>query len=119
MKEGLDKESEAQIAKELTRLLGYAPVDWSAEALMHNTHNVVTDGIWRARAGSASVVLKVVSPGDDAAASEEWSPSEVPSHWNYWEREALAYESASRRSTRRPASPARASWPRTAVRTGT
>jgi len=26
-------------------------------------------------------------------ASEEWSPSEVPSHWNYWEREALAYES--------------------------
>ena len=93
MKEGLDKESEAQIAEELARLLGHAPVEWSAEALTHNTHNVVTGGIWRVRAGSASVVLKVVSPGGEVVASGEWSPSEDPSHWNYWEREVLAYES--------------------------
>ena len=91
--EGPDKGSETQIVEELTRLLGHTPVGWSAEALTHNTYNAVTGGIWRVRAGSASVVLKVVSPGDDAAASEEWSPSEVPTHWNYWEREALAYES--------------------------
>jgi hypothetical protein len=93
VKESLHKRSEAPIVEELTRLLGQTPVDWSAEALTHNTHNAVTTGIWRVRAGSASVVLKVVSPGVDAAASEEWRSSEVPSHWNYWEREALAYES--------------------------
>ena len=94
MKEdGLHKGGEAQIVEELTRLLGHAPVDWSAEALTHNTYNAVTAGIWRVRAGSVSVVLKVISPGGEVVASEEWSSSEVPSHWNYWEREALAYES--------------------------
>jgi hypothetical protein len=87
-----DKGSEPRIVEELTRLLGHAPVGWSADALTHNTRNAVTSGIWRVRAGFVSVVLKVVSPGDGAA-SDEWSPSEVPSHWNYWEREALAYES--------------------------
>jgi phosphotransferase family enzyme len=92
--ESLHKGSEAPIVDELTKLLGHRPVDWSAEALTHNTHNAVTSGIWRVRAGSASVVLKVVSPGGGVVASEEWSPSEVPSHWNYWEREALAYESS-------------------------
>jgi hypothetical protein len=93
VEESSEEGSETRIVEELTRLLGQAPVEWSAEALTHNTYNVVTGGIWRVRAGSASVVLKVVSPADDAAASEEWSPSEEPSHWNYWEREALAYES--------------------------
>ena len=88
-----DKGSETQILEELTQLLGHAPVDWSMETLTHNTRNAVTSGIWRVRAGSVSVVLKEVSPGDGAAASEEWSPSGVPSHWDYWEREALAYES--------------------------
>jgi hypothetical protein len=91
--DGPHKGGEAQIVEELTRLLGHAPVDWSAEALTHNTYNTVTAGIWRVRAGSASMVLKVISPGGEMVASEEWSPSEVPSHWNYWEREALAYES--------------------------
>ncbi len=62
--------------------------------MTHNTHNAVTAGIWRIQAGSASFVLKVLSPGGEVVASEEWSPSEVPSHWNYWEREALAYESS-------------------------
>jgi len=86
------KDSEAQIVEELTKLLGHAPVDWSAEILTHNTNNAVTAGIWRVRFGSASVVLKVLSPSGTAS-SGEWSPSEMPSHWNYWEREALAYES--------------------------
>ncbi len=88
--ESLRKGGEALIVEELTRLLGHAPAGWSAEILTHNTRNAVTDGIWRVRAGSASVVLKVVSPGGEEVASEEWSPSEVPSHWNYWEREALS-----------------------------
>jgi hypothetical protein len=91
--ENLHKGGEAQIVEELARLLGHAPVDWSAEPLTHNTNNAVTAGIWRVRTGSASLVLKVISPGGEVVASEEWSPSVVPSHWNYWEREALAYES--------------------------
>lgn len=91
--ESLHKGSEAPIVEELTRLLGHTPAEWSAETLRHNTHNAVTAGIWRVRVGSASFVLKLVSPGGEVVASEEWSPSEVPSHWNYWEREALAYES--------------------------
>jgi hypothetical protein len=92
--ESLHKGGGAPVVVELTRLLGHAPLDWSAEAMTHNTHNAVTGGIWRVQAGSASFVLKVLSPGGEVVASEEWSPSEVPSHWNYWEREALAYESS-------------------------
>jgi hypothetical protein len=93
-KVGLHKEGEAPIVEELARLLGDAPVDCSAEPMTHNSHNAVTAGVWRVRSGSASVVLKVISPGGEVVASEEWGPSEEPSHWNYWEREALAYESA-------------------------
>ncbi len=89
--EGPDKRNEARFVRELTGLLGHAPDEWSAEPLTHNIRNAVTAGIWRVRAGSSSFILKVVSPGGTAA-SEEWSPSEDPSHWNYWEREALAYE---------------------------
>jgi hypothetical protein len=88
-----DKGSEAQILRELTRLLDRAPVDWSLETLTHNTHNAVTAGIWRVRVGSASFVLKVVSPESEEGTSEEVHSSEVPSCWNYWEREVLAYES--------------------------
>ena len=87
-----DKGSETQILEELTRLLGHAPVDWSMETLTHNTRNAVTAGIWRVRAEFLSAILKVVSPGGSAI-SEEWSPSDETSHWNYWKREALAYES--------------------------
>jgi hypothetical protein len=87
-----DKGSETQILEELTRLLGHAPVDWSMETLTHNTLNAVTAGIWRVRAESLSAILKVVSPGGSAML-EEWRPSDETSHWNYWKREALAYES--------------------------
>jgi hypothetical protein len=89
--ESSGERGEAQVAEELTKLLGHAPAEWSAEILTHNIYNAVTAGIWRVRVGSASIVLKVVSPAG-AAPSEEWSPSEYSSHWNYWEREALAYE---------------------------
>jgi len=89
--ESLDTRGEALIVEELARLLGHAPIDWSAEGLTHNANNAVTARIWRVRAGSLSAVLKVVSPGGTAV-SMEWSPSEDPSHWNYCEREALAYE---------------------------
>ncbi len=80
------------VAGELAGVLGRDPVGWSAEPLTHNALNAVTDGIWRVRTGPDSVVLKVISPRGEAA-SGEWGSSEDPSHWNYWEREVLAYES--------------------------
>jgi hypothetical protein len=85
-------QSESYTTKELTELLGHTPAEWSEETLTHNANNAVTAGIWRIRAGSLSTVLKVVSPPGVRATSEEWNSSEDPSHWNYWEREALAYE---------------------------
>lgn len=88
---GSDKPSEARFVAELAGILGHEPAEWSAEPLTHNVRNAVTAGVWRVRVGSSSFVLKVVSPRGTSA-SGEWSPSEDPSHWNYWEREALAYE---------------------------
>ncbi|HYQ83476.1 MAG TPA: hypothetical protein VEP28_05665, partial [Rubrobacter sp.] len=94
MKEGIsDIHGDAQIAVDLADLLGQAPDEWSAEELTHNPYNAVTAGIWRVRAGSFAAVLKVVSPPGARETSEEWRSSEEPSHWNYWEREVLAYES--------------------------
>jgi hypothetical protein len=85
-------QSESYTTKELTELLGHTPAERSEETLTHNANNAVTAGIWRIRAGSLSTVLKVVSPPGVRATLEEWNSSEDPSHWNYWEREALAYE---------------------------
>lgn len=82
---------EGQIGAELAALLGTKPAAWSAELLTHNLHNAVTAGIWRVRAGGRSFILKVVSPGREGAAAG-WAASDDPTHWNYWAREALAYE---------------------------
>lgn len=85
-------QSELYSTIELTELLGYTPAEWSEEILTHNANNAVTAGIWRVRAGSFSAILKVVSAPGGRATSEEWNSSEDPSHWNYRERETLAYE---------------------------
>jgi hypothetical protein len=90
--ESSDIQGDGQVVAELTGLLGHAPDEWSAETLTHNPYNAVTAGIWRVRAGSFAAVLKVVSPPGARETPEEWRSSEEPSHWNYWEREALAYE---------------------------
>lgn len=81
----------ASFVEELSGLLGREAAGWSAEPLTHNPLNAVTVGIWRIRAGSFSAVLKVLSPGGEAT-SDEWGASGEPTHWNYWRREALAYE---------------------------
>ncbi len=85
-------QGESYTTKELTELLGHTPAEWSEETLTHNANNAVTAGIRRIRVGSLSTILKVVSPPGGRATSEEWNASEDPLHWNYWEREALAYE---------------------------
>ncbi|MCU1459611.1 MAG: aminoglycoside phosphotransferase [Actinomycetia bacterium] len=81
----------AFVEAELTRLLDHAPHGWTAEPLAHNLHNAVTAGIWRVRSDGLTAVLKVLSGAqtDDG----RWVGSSDPRDWNYWEREALAYES--------------------------
>ncbi len=48
-------------------------------------------GIWRVRADDRSAVLKLTAHSD--AGHENWRSGEDPTHWYYWRREALAYES--------------------------
>lgn len=54
--------------------------------LVHNPLNEVTAEIWR----EGEVVHKVLTPRGDAPA--HWVASPEPRHWNYWAREALAYD---------------------------
>ena len=91
MAERLSTAVEAQIGAELAALPGQLPAEWSAELLTHNLHNAVTAGIWRVRAGERTFILKVVSPGREGAAAGR-AASDDPTHWNYWAREALAYQ---------------------------
>ena len=92
MRGGSHARDESYFIKELTELLGHTAAEWSEETLTHNANNAVTSGIWRIRSGSLSAILKLVSPPDGRAMSGDWNSSEDSSHWNYWEREALAYE---------------------------
>jgi hypothetical protein len=73
----------------------------SAEVLRHNVKNAATGGIWRVQGNAGSAVLKVARPpaarpgGPNEVRAEPptaWPTSDDPSHWNYWHREALAYQ---------------------------
>lgn len=58
--------------------------------LVHNTGNAATGGVWRV----GDAVLKVARPPTlPPLAPVTWPTSSTPSHWNYWQREALAYRS--------------------------
>jgi hypothetical protein len=60
------------------------------ETLTHNRSNAATGGIWRARGGSGPRVLKIAQPGTDDP-TLVWGTSDDQAHWNYWQREPLAY----------------------------
>jgi hypothetical protein len=63
------------------------------ETLTHNAFNAATGGIWRVRGGASGPrVLKIAQPGT-ADPTLVWGTSEDPAHWNYWQREPLAYRS--------------------------
>lgn len=73
----------------LPTALGGAAV--SAEPLQHGLANAATGGIWRVCGLAGSAILKVarLPPADS-----DWAfgTSDEPDHWNYWRREALAYQ---------------------------
>src|SRR6185437_9328731 len=60
--------------------------------LVHNAGNAATGGIWRVTGPAGTAVLKVSRPpSPEPVGSPAWQTSDVPAHWNYWRREALAY----------------------------
>lgn len=75
-----------------------ALMDWMVTPLAHRVINQVTGGLWRVSGAALvagtpvawSLVLKVLRLAAADVASE-FAPSTIPSHWNYWRREALAY----------------------------
>ena len=50
-----------------------------------------TAGIWRVRVGMTSLVVKIVRHSADG--HPNWLTGDDPSHWYYWKREVLAYQS--------------------------
>lgn len=64
----------------------------AAEPLTHNAGNAATGGIWRVHGPSGTAIRKIARPPSETpAGSPHWQTSDVPDHWNYWRREALAY----------------------------
>lgn len=65
----------------------------TAEALRHGQANAATAGIWRVRGPAGTAILKVTQPPSGADSAKAWPTSDEPTHWNYWRRESLAYQS--------------------------
>ncbi|QKQ77428.1 hypothetical protein FBB35_32720 [Nostoc sp. TCL240-02] len=74
--------------------------EWHSEAIAHHIINNVTAGLWRiagiANNGSEqlswSVILKILHLQPKNIGSI-FNSSQDPTHWNYWQREALIYTS--------------------------
>jgi hypothetical protein len=62
----------------------------TADTLTHNAGNAATGGIWRVTTAAGSRVLKIAKPGTEDGA-RQWGTSDEPTHFNYWQREPLAY----------------------------
>lgn len=63
----------------------------SVEPLGHSVVASATAGLWRARCGERSAVVKVLAHSSHG--SENWRSGLAEDHWYYWRREAEAYES--------------------------
>lgn len=64
----------------------------AAEPLRHGLGNAATAGIWRVRGPAGSAILKVARRPAGHEPARAFPTSDEPDHWNYWRREALAYQ---------------------------
>ncbi len=64
----------------------------AVEPLRHGLGNTATRGIWRVHGSTGSAVLKVAGPPAAADPAKAFPASDEPTHWNYWRREPLAYQ---------------------------
>jgi hypothetical protein len=62
------------------------------EPLRHGLGNAATGGVWRVRGANAGAILKIARPPHPERAHMSWPTSDDPSHWNYWRREVLGYQ---------------------------
>ena len=74
----------------LPRAVGDAVV--AVEPLRHGLGNTGTGGICRVRGQAGSAILKVARRPTAADPAKSFPAGDEPDHWNYWRREALAYE---------------------------
>lgn len=64
----------------------------AAETLRHGLGNAATGGIWRVRGTEGSAILKMARLPAASDPAMAFGTSDEPDHWNYWRREALAYQ---------------------------
>ena len=64
----------------------------AVEPLRHGLGNAATGGICRVRGTAGSAIVKVARLPAVADPAKSFPASDEPDHWNYWLREALAYE---------------------------
>jgi hypothetical protein len=63
-----------------------------AEPLRHGQGNAATGGIWRVRGPAGTAVLKVARQPAETDTLKTFPTSDEPTHWNFWRREAFAYQ---------------------------
>jgi hypothetical protein len=76
---------------EVRAVFGPAVGRVTVEALGHTVVASATAGLWRARAGDRTAVVKVLAHAPDAGG--HWRPGTATDHWYYWRREADVYAS--------------------------
>jgi hypothetical protein len=64
----------------------------AVEPLRHGLGNAATGGMYRVRGTAGSAILKVARLPAAADPAKSFLTSDEPDHWNYWRREALAYQ---------------------------
>jgi len=79
-------------AEEIAEVFG---IDTDVDAItveqLYEPVALASRSIWRVRVADRSAVLKLVAHSDGG--SVNWRSGADPSHWYYWRREVLAYES--------------------------
>ena len=78
---------------ELQSVFGASQIDRARVAIERVYEPVASasSGIWRVTLGSRTAILKLVAHSADG--HPNWRSGEDPTHWYYWRREVLAYES--------------------------